>query len=278
MKTCNNQGRSATLVCVLALASGVLAGSLTGCRGDRSEKKPHQFFPDMDDSPKWKPQTETDFFVDGGSTMRPPVEGSIAFSRVNLGPEVVQEQPQWAQPFLTQRDNLLRDDGAYFFGVGTGGYVDSIPASVQVDKELLLRGQERFNIYCAVCHGYAADGKGMVGRQWSAPVPGFHDPKYMDRGVMTGKDGYLFRVARYGIAVDDQGQRKVDPDNFKQPRIQMPGYGHALDERDTWAVVAYIRALQESHRGSINDVPEAERALLNKQAQSGASRGNGGVQ
>src|SRR5690606_28449424 len=100
-------------------------------------------------------------------------------------------------------------------------------------RALLERGEERFNIYCAACHGYTGDGAGMVGRRWSIPVPSYHDPKYSDSAQRTGKDGYLFHVARYGLKNPDGSTR-------------MPAYGHALDAQDAWAVVAYIRALQAS--------------------------------
>ena len=76
----------------------------------------------------------------------------------------------------------------------------------------------------------------MVGRRWSIPIPTFHDPLYLPGGD-RGQDGYLYTVARKGINT-------------------MPAYGHALGSRDTWAVVAYIRALQASHLGTPEDVPD----------------------
>lgn len=228
------------------------AGVLAGCRGDREDKPPHQFFPDMDDSPKWTPQSRSEFFADS-RTMRQPVAGTVAFGRT----EFVSEAP-WAHPFMAERDDLLREDSAVYFGKNAdGSWVERIP--ITVDAALLKRGQERFNITCAVCHGYEGDGQGMVGKQWSYPLPNFHDAKYRvpDPAIpaqQQWKDGYIFNVSRNGVP-------NADPTKANK----MPGYAHAFSEHDSWAIVAYIRTLQAARAGSIDDVPEAQRRdLLNK--------------
>src|ERR1051326_5782606 len=75
-----NTNPNRTPVRLLALAAlGALAAislSTAGCRDERSDEPPHQFLPDMDDSPKFKPQTETEFFADGRA-MRPAVKGAV---------------------------------------------------------------------------------------------------------------------------------------------------------------------------------------------------------
>jgi mono/diheme cytochrome c family protein len=235
-----------------ALALGLLAAlaGLAGCRGDRSDSPPRQFLPDMDDSPKFKAQSEAPFFADGRA-MRPAVAGTVAFSRVSFDPGAHESQP-WAAPFLTDRKSLLRDDRGYYEGTDENGdFLNTIP--FPVTREMILRGQERFNIYCSACHGYFGDGRGMVAQRWAAPVPSYHDPKYSDPAQRTGKDGYLFHTARNGVP-------EVDPAAFPK----MPGYGHALSEADTWAVVAYIRVLQAWQGGSIDQVPPSEREALVK--------------
>lgn len=257
----------------VALASLALLG---GCRGDRSEKPPRQFLPDMDDSPRWNPQQNDGFYADG-RTMRLPPSGTVAFGRSSAtAPE---GESDWGRTNQWQRASLLRDDAGLFYGLSSAeidpqtaweiedgeAFAGRIP--MEVTLETLELGRERFNIYCAVCHGYSGEGGGtvaegpqqgrlfggMVGRRWSYNVPSLHDEKYL-RGAegRTGRDGYLFYTARHGV----------------QGGELMPGYAHALDVEEAWAVVAYIRALQESRRGSLADVPEAQREILERQRPS----------
>jgi mono/diheme cytochrome c family protein len=232
-----------------ALLCGVAAlalSAMTGCRGDREDKPPRQFFPDMDDQPKWKPQSKTEFYEDG-RTMRKPVAGTIGFSRV--GP--VSEE-DWAAPWQQERADLLKGDSLVYEGTTPEGtYTDLIP--VQVTNEMIGRGENRYNIFCAACHGYTGDGKGMVGQQWSYPLPNFHDPKYVDRSVLQGKDGYIFHVIRYGVA----GANPGDP-------LKMPAYAHSIGVHDAWAIVSYIRTLQTAYAGSLDDVPDARRQELER--------------
>lgn len=233
---------------ILRLAAGALAlGAalpMTGCRGDRSDNPPRQFFPDMDDQPRWKPQSESQFYADG-RTMRQPVDGTVPFGTTY----VISDDP-WALPFNRKRDEFLAERYDIYDGTDDmGEFVTTIP--VKVDADLMALGRKKFEIYCAACHGYNGEGSdpanaptrgSMVGRRWSIPVPNLHDPKYLTGGEF-GADGYIFTVARKGVRT-------------------MPPYGHALDTHDAWAVVAYVRALQASHLGSLADVPEAERAAL----------------
>lgn len=245
------------------LLCGASVSLTAGCRGDRSEVPPRQFFPDMEDSPRFNPQTQTQFFEDG-RTMRPQVAGTVAFARWAYNDaEVISE------PFNAARRDLLREDSAFYQGRNAdGSFVARIP--IPVDADLILRGQERFNIFCAVCHGYTGDGQGMVGARWTAPVPSFHDPALQDLASEGGRgtDGYIFHTAMNGV---------IRPDGTPS----MPPYSHALSARDAWAVAAYIRVLQETHHGTLDDVPpdrrrelEAERARR-PAAQPGAGQ-NGG--
>lgn len=271
---------------LLLLALAPLA--LAGCRGDRSDKAPRQFFPDMDDSPKWKNQEGSEFFADG-RMMRPPPANTVAFGRFAF----VSDEP-WASDFMTQRDDLLREDDALYQGYTERGvvkaadgteterlaYVNSIPNSITVDEALIARGQERFSIYCAACHGIAGDGKGMVGTRWSAAVPSFHDPKYSTPGEPDGKntDGFLFVTARLGVPGVAGLPMPGDTPQLRREKLEglkMPGYAHALSERDTWAVVAYIRVLQESRRGTPADVPADQRDALEQARRDLISRAAG---
>lgn len=239
--------RRLNTIALLLAGVGVL-GALPGCRGDREDKPPRQIFPDMDDSPKFKPQTEAPFFADGRS-MRPEIPGTVPFARATFNP-VAYDQAPWARHFLTERDGLLREDRAFYEGVDESGeYLNTIP--VPVTREMILRGQERFNVYCSVCHGYAGEGQGMVGRRWASNVANFHDPKYSDPAQRTGKDGYLFYTIRHGVP-------NTPADLFPK----MPPYGPSINEADSWAIVAYIRVLQQWQGGTLDDVPASEREAL----------------
>lgn len=209
-----------------------LVAGLAGCRGDRTDAPPRQFFPDMDDQPRWDPQEKTDFFTDG-RTGRPEVPNTVAFGMAAFDPTAHADEA-WAAPLLAERAATLAEDDALYRGYtvgddGTKTYTDVMP--VRVTDAMLARGEERFNIYCSVCHGFQGDGKGMVGQKWSYPVANLLDVKYQDRTQQLGKDGYLFSVIREGV---------WGPDGVNK----MPAYSHALDAMDAWAVLAHLRVLQ----------------------------------
>ena len=221
----------------ILLGAGLLAAAaaLPGCRGDRSDSPPRQFFPD-------------------GRQMRPSAAGTVAF-----GQSTDAEDPG--------RDRYLKDNTAFYFGKAINTpdqpYVRDIP--VPVTMAMINRGKERFNIYCSVCHGYDGKGKGMVGDTarrtgWSYALPNFHDEtgKYTDKTQPTAQDGYIFHVIRYGV---------LNPDGS----WKMPPYGHAVSEADAWAIVSYIRTLQAAYAGKPEDVPESELDRLRRTRPTGAS-------
>ena len=232
---------TASALALLALGAG-------GCRGERSDNPPRQFFPDMDDQPKWRPQSESNFYADG-RTMRPRVPGAVPFGvSTDAG--------------AAERAALLKDDPAFYHGVGPDGEkLVWIPESaVDAYREagedtgaamtrMLAKGQERFTIYCAVCHNYTGDGKGAVGSRWSYPLPDWHDVKYTDRSQPTARDGHIFDVIRHGL-FDQTGAQK------------MPAYGHAIDEKEAWAIVAYVRTLQESWTTDLGQLPAGVKQQL----------------
>jgi mono/diheme cytochrome c family protein len=134
------------------------------------------------------------------------------------------------------RGNLRADD-ALWTGKVNGKEVDKFPISIT--QEVIERGQQRFNIYCQPCHGRLGDGNGMVvQRGVSRP------PAYTDDRLLTAPVGHYFDVITNGWG-------------------RMYPYDH-IAVRDRWAIVAYIKALQLSQHATINDVPENERAELQK--------------
>lgn len=222
--------------CSILVACLSAVAGLAGCRGDREDAPPRQFFPDMDDQPKWREQSKSGFYADG-RTMRRPVEGTVPFGRVAW-----QSESEWAESWMNERNQMLGDDEIVKTGVDAEGtYVANIP--VAVTAEMISLGKQQYDINCSVCHGYDGDGKGMVGLQWSIPVPGYHETKYKDRAEETGRDGYLFHVIRNGVRT-------------------MPAYAHTLSVSEAWAVVAYVRVLQETREGTLSDVPEQQRARI----------------
>jgi len=266
---------TATLMCLALCGAAVCASMLGGCREERFSSPPRQFFPDMDDSPKFKPQTPSQFFADGRS-MRQPVAGTVAFGSSPVlgssfdgdqpGSEMAPETMAMTRDKLTaERARLLKDDsaagsqGAYTGLAQNGEYLDSIPGALKVDKAFIEGGMTKYNTFCAVCHGYDGKGKGTVGVQWAYPLPNFYDPKYSDLKEKTGKDGYLFSVVRNGV---------YGPDGSNK----MPGYAHAIDEREAWAVVAYLRSLQASETGTLSEVPEVQRSNLEAAMRQNAAK------
>ncbi len=121
---------------------------------------------------------------------------------------------------------------------GTTNSVDTIP--VKVTEQLLERGEQRFNINCSPCHGRQGDGNGVVKKLGLATVANLHDPQNVYL-----KDGDIFNIITYG-------------------RNTMGPYGANVTPEDRWAIVAYVRALQLSKLGLVDDVPESMRASLKK--------------
>ncbi len=226
-----------------ALVAGACAALLPACHGERSNDPPRQFLPDMDDSPKFKPQMQTEFFSDGRA-MRGQVPGTVAFG---FDTDAADDE----------RGHFLRADAVYYNGYektddhGEPIFADTIPAGIQVTKDFILRGQQRFNIYCSACHGYLGDGKGMVGKQWSAPVPSYHDAKYLNKAQKEGKDGFIFYTIMHGVAPGTPGEP-----------TKMPSYADKVNEHDAWAIVAYVRTLQSVWVTDLSKLPADKRQQM----------------
>jgi mono/diheme cytochrome c family protein len=100
-------------------------------------------------------------------------------------------------------------------------------------EKLVARGQERFGIYCAPCHGLTGDGKGMVVCKREKPSDacesrGFPPlPSYEDARLRQMPDGQLFATITHGVRT-------------------MPAYAAQIPTMDRWAIVTYVRALQVS--------------------------------
>jgi mono/diheme cytochrome c family protein len=198
--------------------------SIAGFRGDKSRRPPIELFPDMDRQPKLRPQAHNSLFADQLSS-RLPVEGTVPRSK----PVVVENQEIY--PF---EDNPLNTGRV----PGTTNFVETIP--LPVTEQLLARGQQRYAINCAPCHGATGDGKGITSKYQMLAMANFHDAR-----LVKMPDGELFNTITYG-------------------KNLMGGYGPNISITDRWAIVAYVRALERSRLASLEDVPEAQRARLRK--------------
>ena len=168
---------------------------------------------DMHDQPKYEPYEVSTFFEDG-RTSRHPVAGTIA------------------------RGNLRTDDHLYT-GRVDGELVATFP--FEVTRDVLERGQERYEIFCSPCHGGIGDGKGMIaqrgGKTMKQPAT-YHSQQLRDMPV-----GHFFDVMTNGFG-------------------SMYSYSERISVRDRWAIAAYIRVLQTSQNATIEDVPSAQRQRL----------------
>jgi mono/diheme cytochrome c family protein len=122
---------------------------------------------------------------------------------------------------------------------GTTNFIENNPLAV--DARLLKRGQQRFNINCSPCHGAAGDGNGITKKLGvMLTVKDLHEKRIVEMA-----DGELFYVITNG-------------------RNTMGAYGPNVTVEDRWAIIAYLRALQLTHLGTLEDVPQELRAGLNK--------------
>jgi len=114
---------------------------------------------------------------------------------------------------------------------------DEIATPPKVDAYLLARGQERYDIYCSPCHGLSGDGDGMIVRRGFPAPPSYHSAR-----LRAAPAQHFFDVISHGYGV-------------------MYSYGVRVEPRDRWAIVAYIRALQESRNAKLAEAPELKDKL-----------------
>jgi hypothetical protein len=178
---------------------------------------------DMHVQPKQNPLSRSDFFTDQRSE-RPPVEGTVARGH-------------------------LREDSYFYTGKIGNAPGDSMP--FPLTKEVLERGRERYNIYCAPCHSLLGDGNGFIpSRGFARKPPSFHDQRLQKAPL-----GYFFDVITNGFGI-------------------MPDYASQIPPQDRWNIVAYIRALQLSQSATRADVP-AGQAIPSEPPQFRGQPGSG---
>ena len=198
---------------------------IAGKRGTLSRKTPLYIFPDMRRQLKLRPQSPNDFFENGVSSQLPPA-GTIARS------QPVQTLNGAVYPFEDAPVNTGRI-------TGTTNFVALNP--LPVTGPLLQRGRDRFTIYCATCHGALADGNGITKRLGVMPAVA----NLQDKRIVGMADGEIFNTITFGKGL-------------------MGAHGPMLSVEYRWAVVAYLRALELSQLGSVEELPPDQQAELKK--------------
>ena len=165
---------------------------------------------DMHDAPRYEPLEASTFFTDGRGS-RALVANTVA-------------------------RGMLREDEHLYQGKIDGQLTDSFP--MPVTAEVMARGRERFNVFCAPCHGRTGQGNGMVVQRGFRAPPSFHEER-----LRTAPVGYFFDVQTNGFGA-------------------MADYAAQVPVADRWAIAAFIRALQFSQRATVGDVPPDRRAEL----------------
>jgi cytochrome c553 len=161
----------------------------------------------MYDQPRYDPLERSNLpqFQDGSSA-RPLLEGTVSRNRGAL-----------PISFLTGQDE-------------NGRPMTDLP--FPVTAEVLQRGQERYNIYCAPCHNYNGDAQGIIVQKGFPQPASFHEPRLQNAEV-----GYFFNVMTNGFG-------------------RMYPYAARIQPEDRWAIAGYIRALQLSQQATADDIPE----------------------
>lgn len=205
--------RTSLQVLALGLVALPLIGGAAGCN------RKGQFSPvDMWNRSRVKTYESVDFFPDR-TAYRPITPGTVA------------------------RGQMFKADDEVYRGIGADGrFVSAIPASILQDyassdkdkmspeRNLLARGQERYQIYCSMCHGYSGHGDGMVVRRGFVPPPDYRIKRLRDAPV-----GHFYDVIANGYGA-------------------MYSYASRVPVQDRWAIAAYIRRLQEVQPQVVPDV------------------------
>jgi mono/diheme cytochrome c family protein len=167
---------------------------------------------DMYDQARYDTNQPSEFFEDGRA-VRPPVPNTVSMGSYN--PE---------SPLTTGEVN--------------GELAVELPPELELNAELLTRGQTVFNTYCAPCHGLTGDGNGVIAYRGGFAVPSFHNARLREVPL-----GYFFDVITNGVG-------------------RMYNYGSRIPAEDRWAAAAYVRALQLSQNATAADLSDEDRAQL----------------
>jgi len=223
---------------LIFLLFGVALVAVFGFRGQKSTGAPLEIFPDMVRQMKVRAQAPLAFFADGRGP-RLPVAGTMPIGYEMPKPQTIATpaapvevpQPHARVGFSVGTDYY--DTGKMGDRWGTG-----IP--VEVTRQLMERGQQRFNITCVMCHGATAAGNGITKQYGLATVVSLQDER-----IRKMADGEIFNTITNG-------------------KNTMMAYGPNIMVADRWAIIAYLRALQRSQNAAIVDIPQEHQGEMEK--------------
>jgi mono/diheme cytochrome c family protein len=180
---------------------------------------------DMQDQPRYKPYKKSDFFSDN-KAMREFPDGTIARGMLRADKVFYTGKKLNADPAAAA--NVATTTNAAGNTLISSFPNDIEKSPVPLTKELLERGEQRYKVFCIVCHGPVGNGDGMIVRRgYSKP------PTYNDDRLRNAPDGHFFDVMTNGWG-------------------KMSSYASQIPAADRWAIVAYIRTLQISQNPNGN--------------------------
>jgi mono/diheme cytochrome c family protein len=209
--SCKRDGKAPVLKLLLRVLLPLAAVStLAACE---------RLMQDMYDQPRYKAQAPSSLWPDGASA-RPPEAGTVAFSAGAAAAAAAGRRQETMPGRQTPTANPL-----------------------PVSDATLARGRQRYDIYCAACHGAAGEGDGIVVQRGFPRPPSLHTDK-----LRAAPDAYIYTVITNGIGIMYPHADRVAP-------------------HDRWAIALYIRALQLSQHATLDDALPAEREQLRRGAR-----------
>jgi mono/diheme cytochrome c family protein len=140
--------------------------------------------------------------------------------------------------------HLNADDHLHLGKLPGGTWATTLPKGVEPTAETMALGKVKFETYCTPCHGYAGEGNGMVHLRATSLKQGWVPPtNLLEERLVYQPAGQIFNTIKNGIR-------------------NMPGYASQIDAEERWAVILYLRALQESRRTSASKLTAEERGQL----------------
>ncbi len=160
----------------------------------------------MRDQPRLDPY-EPSTFLPKGQSAQPPVADTVPYGEA-------------------------RTDDALYTGQVDGQYVEEFPFAITKDD--LEYGRQRYDIYCAPCHGYTGDGDGMVVQRGFKNPPSFNQDR-----LREAAPGYFYYAITNGFG-------------------SMPSYANRIPVHDRWLIIAYVKALQLSQHAPVAELPQVD--------------------